>query len=421
MAIGTGYADLMWIWMLLACTETPAPPASPPPPAAPPPTGTAKHALLVVVDTLRADALARANTPNIDALAARGDQVERAWSAGTWTVPSVVSLLTGMPVRQHGWDLPTGRIGSYPPLPEAPTIATVLREQGFETAGFYANPYLAEQLGFDRGFDLWQRSVDKAIPDRFAKHVEETWGDGQRHFAYVHFIGPHSPLKPSEEARARWEVAPEWLDEKRGLGIGAAKRDQEPGVREAYAAAYHAVIEDTDVRVGAVVAALGAHRDDTVIVLVSDHGEMLGEHDKVGHGTMLYEPLTRVPFIADRGTLPDTLGIASAPAVLSAHLGVAHAWPTAADAALPLVAQREGRLALSPDGVHKGTWEDETLTVYNLSTDPGELTPVAAPPPAVSEARAAWEARVPPGSVAMESVSLHPETIEALKAMGYLE
>lgn len=388
-------------------------------PASPSP-AVARHALLLVVDTLRADALAAAETPHLDAIAARGDAVERAWSSSTWTVPSVVSVLTGMPVRQHGWNLPTGRIGSYPPLPSAPTLATVLQGAGFGTFGVYANPYLAEQLGFDRGFETWRRASDQSIPKIFASHVEEQWGDGRRHFAYVHLIGPHSPLKPSAAAAARWGVDPTWLSDSRGLGIGSAKRNREAGVREAYRAAYHAVIEDTDARVGALMAALGAHRDETVVVVVSDHGEMLGEHNKVGHGTMVYEPLTHVPFLVDRGSLPQTLGIASAPAVLTARLGVAHAWPTAADAALPLVSQREGMLALSVDGKRKGIWEEGSFLTYDLEGDPAELRPLG-PDQGLESARAMWEDAVAPGGALADEVTLHQDTIEELRAMGYLE
>ena len=78
----------------------------------------------------------------------------------------------------------------------------------------------------------------------------------------------------------------------------------EEGVREAYASAYRAVIEDTDLLVGDIVAALGEHRDETLIILTSDHGELLGEHNRVGHGTWLYEGLTNVPLIIDRGEAP---------------------------------------------------------------------------------------------------------------------
>lgn len=410
--------------------ERTAPVPAPAPLPSPPVGGVvARHAVLIVIDTLRADALAAARTPAIDALAAGGDRVERAWSAGTWTVPSVISLLTGMSVRAHGWDLGTGKMGRYPPLPRAPRLAGVLRAAGFGTFGAYSNPYLAEDLGFDEGFDTWMRTSDKALPGRFQAHVAAEWGDGRRHFAYLHLLGPHSPLTPSAEAAARWGVEPQWLTTRLGLEIGAAKRNQEPGVRAAYAAAYHAVIEDTDARIAEVVAALGVHRDETLIVLTSDHGELLGEHDKVGHGTLLWEPLTHVPLLVDRGALPDTMGIAAVPDLITTALGVAHAWPTrvpAATGSQPLVSQREGHLAISPDGRQKGIWMAGALSVYDLEADPGEQSPLQTSAPAgaaLTAARAAWEAETPPGRIDAESgaVSLHPDAIAELKALGYLE
>jgi hypothetical protein len=382
---------------------------------APPP----RNVLVILIDTLRADALAEAETPNIDALAAGGDAVGHAWSAGTWTVPSVVSIFTGMSVRQHGWDLPTGRLGHYPKLPPVPTLASVLHDAGYGTFGLYSNPYLAEELGFDHGFDTWRRSSDTVMAKRLREDVA-TWGDDRGHFAYLHLLGPHSPLRPSPEARQRWSVDPSWIDEKKGFGIGAAKRGKEEGVREAYAAAYHAVIEDTDVLVGDILAALGEHREDTLVLLTSDHGELLGEHDRVGHGTWLYEGLTSVPMIIDRGALPETLGIASIPAIVTDALSVEHTWATAADAALPLIAQREGNVALSADGQHKGVWMDDALSVYDLTAEPLESTPLADDHGLPAE-RDAWSASVPPGALSEDGVTLHPDTVAELKALGYFE
>jgi hypothetical protein len=409
--------------LLMACTGTESPTTTTdepaPTPAPKPPVRAPKHALVILIDTLRADALAEATTPNIDAIAAKGDAVAHAWSAGTWTVPSVVSIFTGMPVRQHGWDLPTGRLGHYPKLPVVPTLASVLHDAGYGTFGLYSNPYLAEELGFDRGFDTWRRSSDTAMAKRLAEEVGG-WDDGRGHFAYVHLLGPHSPLRPSPEAQERWSVSSTWIDEKKGFGIGAAKRGKEEGVREAYAAAYRAVIEDTDILVGDIITALGAQREDTLVLLTSDHGELLGEHSRVGHGTWLYQGLTHVPLMVDRGTLPETLGIASVPALVTGALGVEHPWATAADAALPLTAQREGNVALSPDGQHKGVWTDGSLAVYDLTALPLEDTSLT-DNHGLPEARTAWEAGVPAGTLSEDGVTLHPDTIAELKALGYLE
>ncbi|MCB9744788.1 MAG: sulfatase [Alphaproteobacteria bacterium] len=445
-------------WLVLACTGAPpdAPPEDPeaielseePPAAVPthpapaaaaaearlPPFGPLpqdppQNALILLIDTLRDDALSAARTPNIDSLAAAGQRLTRAWSAGTWTVPSVISLLTGMPVRQHGWDLPTGRLGKYPQLPLTPTLPEVLREAGFTTAGLYTNPYLAEELGFHRGFDTWRRVSDKIMAKEFAKVVLNDWDQPGRHFAYLHLLGPHSPLKPSEAARARWEVEARWFaDERFGMDIGVAKRNQEDGAREAYRRGYHAVVEDTDAIIGGILDALGEHRADTLIVLTSDHGELLGEHDVVGHGYWVWEGLTHVPLIVENGpALPDTLGIASIAGVVTHGLGLDVKWPTVEHGwvqGVPLASQREGKLSLSPDGRLKGVWHDkekpEDVVVIDLSEDPQEARPLPRQAE-MNTLRAQWEALVPAGAVGEAEVALPEKTREELEALGYLE
>lgn len=392
-----------------------------------------RHALVIVIDTTRADLLAEAHTPQLDALSMAGASVARSWSAGTWTVPSVISLWTGAPVRAHGWDESTGKMGRYPPVPDRPTLPQVLSQAGFGTHGLYANPYLAEDLGFDRGFDTWKRSGDARIPAQLAAHVDGAWGDGARHFAYVHLIGPHSPLKPSPAAASRWEVPPAYLDDPRGLLIGAAKRDRQGDVRRAYGRAYRAVLEDTDARIGAVLAALGPHRADTLVVVTSDHGELLGEHDRVGHGRHVWEALTWVPLFADHPGIPgdeERLPVAASNAavadLVTRTLQVDHTWPVSITAPLPLVSQREGRLALSPDGREKALWDrdlGQTPLVFELSTDPGEVAPLAEPAriERLTAARVSFEADHPePPPTLAAPVQLDPADLEQLRALGYL-
>lgn len=428
----------------LACTggeEASPEPAAPEAPPAPSLDGPdelalmadqpAKHVLLVLVDTLRADRQERAQTPVLDELARRGARVPRAWSAGTWTVPSVVSLFTGMSVRQHGYDESTGQLGRYPRLPAVPFLAEHLAAQGFATTGLYANPYLAEDLGFDRGFESWRRSADKAMPKQVARLVEEQWSSGERQFLYLHLLGPHSDLKPSEAARERHGLEAEWFDDRGGIGIGKAKRDRPQGARAVYSRAYDAVIEDTDARLGEILAALGPHREDTLVLVTSDHGELLGEHKLCGHGYWLWEPLTHVPLIVDHphleGTeesLPHTLGIASVPALLDLGLGLEPGpWPVAADAALPLVAQRQGKVALSPDGRFKGIWHSPNsskVEVYDLRNDPEEAAPLLSDQ-GLPAARSAWEAATPEGPRPGEEVQLDAKTRSELEALGYVD
>lgn len=404
----------MFAWVWLACaTDGPGAGGSPPPEPA-------RHALVLIVDTLRRDAVVRADAPAYDALVAAGDEVPHAWSAGTWTVPSVISMFSGRSVREHGWDEPPARLGRYPRLPDVPLLAEVLAEAGFATAGVYANPYLAEQIGFDRGFDTWTRLPDAAIPGR-VRELVAGWDDGRRHFLYVHLLGPHSTLKPSAAAAARWRVPAEFLTDPRGLDVGAVKRARRPGIRDAYFAAYHAVVEDTDARVAEIVAALGPHADDTAIVFTSDHGELIGEHDAAGHGREVWQELTHVPLVAVRaGALPDTLGTASVADLVTTAVGVDHDWPVRRDHALPLVSQREGRLALSPDGRLKGVWRGEGVAVYDLAADPGEATPLPDRAATLDAARAAWEATTPAGRAGAATAELPAATRRELEALGYV-
>jgi arylsulfatase A-like enzyme len=410
-------AVLIW-----ACTADLPP--EPPPPARIPP----RNAVVIVIDTLRADTLAAADTPRLDALAAGGWQAKSAWSAGTWTVPSVISLFTGMSVRQHGFDLPSARIGKYPPVPRLPALAGVLQDAGFQTLGLYSNGYLAEELGFDRGFDTWRRTADRAMPKQWRKHLHEVWdADGAPpQFAYLHLLGPHSPLRPSEAKRAKYGVPPEWFDERMGFEIGVAKRNRKEGARIQYAAAYQAVIEDTDARVGELLDALGEHIHNTLVVVTSDHGELLGEHNVVGHGTRVWQGLTSIPYLAGPASAlpavmpnPCTSNATLADLVTDA-LGLEHAWPIQVADAPPVVSQREGRIAFTVDCQLKGIRVDDNWTAYDLVADPLEGNPLPDASVVVA-AYESWAATIPAGTPSLEGVSLHPDTLEQLKLLGYLE
>jgi arylsulfatase A-like enzyme len=406
----------MLLFLLVACGSEPVIQAPPSP-------SNSDNLLVILIDTLRADALAAAETPVIDELAQNGSSVRHAWSAGTWTAPSVFSLLTGLSVREHGWDEPSARIGHYPQLANLPNLPTVLQNAGFHTAGFFANPYLDENLGMERGFDTWQRTADTQAPKTFSQHLAKHADHNERHFTYIHLLGPHSPLRPSEEARIRWEVEPEWFDKKNGFRIGAAKRNQTDGVREAYRKAYHAVIEDTDSRIGEILKALGPARDNTWIILTSDHGEMLGEQNRVGHGRELYQGLTHVPFILAPPTgraplqLPEALNNAVLPAVATEVLNVPSEWAEKLSAPLPLVSQREGFLALSPDGQTKAIW-DKKERQYNLHKDSKENNPLPIKAE-LQEARDQWMSATPQGAPGERIETIDKAAQEALKALGY--
>jgi hypothetical protein len=423
-------------WLLplvfaLHCDATPSAPNVGPVDAEPPAKAAYPAvAVVIVIDTLRADSLRESFTPRIDALAGRGSTAELAWSSSTWTAPSVMSLFTGMPLREHGWDFPfPNRMDkaaqSYPPMVDTPVLAQVLGDAGFQTQGFFANPFLKHELGFGRGFDEWTFARDEQIPRRVRRAVK-AWEPGERHLLYVHLFGPHMPLHPDQEHAARWGVEEHRKGRKGGYAFKGFD-GSDPEAEDHYRRAYNAVIEQTDTVVGRVLRALGRHRKDAVIVLTSDHGELLGEHGRWGHGQWLWEPVTQVPFLAvGAGELPRALSTASLPAIVTRAVGVSHTWPTAADASFPLVAQREGKLALTTDGRYKGLWDTVSLpapgfAIYDLDADPSETVPLPSAPSDPVAARAVWETRTPSRTLEALDGGMNAETIDMLDELGYLD
>ena len=409
---------LLLACLLGACSAGPEPaPAAPSPPP--------RHLVLIVVDTLRADVINELNPPVWRSLVDAGGQVPRAWSPGTWTLPSVIGLFTGMSVRRHGWDLPTGQLGRYPKLPEAPLLAGVLREQGFLTTGLYANPYLTEDLDLADGFETWRKVPDRSMVRELKAELADGWLPGERHFLYLHLNGPHSPIKPSDELREKYQLSPELFTPRSGFEVGAAQRDSPPGAAEAYPRGYRAAVEEADALVGDLLGLLAPYRQDTLVILTSDHGEMLGDHGFFAHGTWVWETLTHVPLAVDGPgvdpPLPATMGVSEIAQLATTRLGLEHRWPDQMMPAEPLVAQREGKVAMLLEGRWKGIWDTEGAPpmVFDLQADPGELQPLA-DDHGLGEAHRRWLEDVPAGAIGADEVELNAETILELQALGYL-
>ncbi len=388
----------------------------------------AKHAVVIVIDTLRADRAAKADTPNLDAMSAESVTWKRAWTTSTWTVPSVISLFTGTFVRTHGWDRPTGELDKAPSIsPLRPTIAETLKAEGFETYGYFANAYLAKELGFDRGYDRWQKTNDAQMA-KWVRQTLETSDPTTRKFFYLHLLGPHSGLNPSPEKRAKYDLESRWFDaHPQGLLIGRAKRDREPGVRAAYSTAYDAAIEDTDQNLGQLLEALEPIREHAAIIITSDHGEELGERGVFGHGWSVAETLTHVPMLASiPGVAPhqrETGTLAELTDLVTDSLGLEVNWPVQHPWTGPLVSERHGKSALLAEGRWKGEWNAERLTVYDLANDlvNGIESSDAQKAERIIQLRTVWQALVPEGRALQATERLEDETIQQIKALGYAD
>ena len=390
---------------------------------------TRQDVVLIVIDTLRGDAMERARTPVLDQLAEEG-QKSLAWAPGTWTAPSTLSLMTGSHLRDHGWDLPfPDKLGPgevYPSLDDRTMLAEVMKAAGYKTAGVYANPLLSRELGWERGFDIWRRTTDVKMPRRLKKVLSRVEPD-EPLFLYVHYLGPHQPLRPSKKAGDYWGADWHFLSRyRKGLRRKFIKNGSQHG-KDQYYRLYHAEVEDSDRRLNKLWKVLGPRFEDALIVVTSDHGEMLGEHDVFGHGSHVWDPLTRVPLIA-RGTdvpMPELMSTTGVADLITRSVGIDMEWPEQVETAWPLVSQREGMMAVTGDGEHRGVWRDagsRSVEVFDLSVDPGETTPLVgvAPRATAQMLRAHFESGHERRQIAPEQGEMDDETRKLLEELGYM-
>ncbi len=244
------------------------------------------NVLLITLDTTRADRLgaygyAGVQTPVINRLAAEGVLFERAITAAPLTLPAHTSIMTGLYPPRHG----VRDNGGFFVRDETVTLAERLREQGYRTGAFVGAYVLDSRWGLNQGFDTYHDEFDLAKFDtpslatveRPANEVADhalAWLEkgppATPFFAWVHFFDPHSPYRAPEPYGRLYAQQP-----------------------------YLGEIAFTDSQIGRLVTFLEQQQllENTVVVVVGDHGESLGEHGEGTHGFFLYDATTRVPLI----------------------------------------------------------------------------------------------------------------------------
>jgi arylsulfatase A-like enzyme len=279
--------------------------------------------LVIAIDTLRADALGSYGgeggwTPAIDRLSLRSVRFADLTAPAPWTLPSFATLLTGLQPQTHG----AGRnLTGSSFLRDAPitpldrrvkTLAGVLANAGFHTAGLYVNPFLGPAFGLHRSFDEYRgfEATQRAEPviDGAIEVLERV--RDRRFFLFVHLFDPHTPYRPTEpfcrEVARRLEPSADAAWPCRA--VRNPQREEIPPARRAWARAlYQAEVAYTDRQVGHLLASLGelGLDDRTAVLLVSDHGEEFWEHqeqeERYGyhfpgdHGHSHYRELLHVP------------------------------------------------------------------------------------------------------------------------------
>jgi len=251
------------------------------------------NVLLITIDTTRADHLScyapgHARTPHLDALAARGVLFTHATAQVPLTLPSHACIMTGAYPTVHG----LRDMGGFVLDKSHPTMASLARAAGFQTAAFVGSRAVARQFGLAHGFDAYDddmgpQTEEGKLPGIFAERRAGVVTDHaldwlkrnaqRRFFLWAHYYDPHAPYDPPEPYRRQYAKS-----------------------------LYDGEIAYMDEQVGRLLDGLDqlAHTSRTLIIVVGDHGESLGEHGEATHGIFLYDATLHVPLIVAGPDVP---------------------------------------------------------------------------------------------------------------------
>ena len=394
------------------------------------------NVVVITIDTLRADHLGcygykQIRTPNIDALAAESARFERAYTPVPVTLPAHSAIFTGTyPTLSGMHDFSGNKLS-----PTQPTLASVLKRQGYVTGAVIGSAVLDSRFGLNQGFDFYYDHFDFSRlqesnleemerPGNVVADVALDWlgkNHASKFYLWMHLYDPHYPYRPPAPYNEQYKDRP-----------------------------YDGEIAFADAQVGRLISFLKAKGlyGNTLIVLSGDHGESLGEHGEKTHGFFIYNATLHVPVIVH---LPGTTAAKAVPEPVS----LTDLMPTVLQALnIEVPAQVQGRSLLTLLTAKKEedarslyaetflprlhfNWSElrslETEKyqfieapkpeLYDLATDPGETHNLYADKKAVSgELQARLSALVRQYSADQElaeKTGLDPALMERLKSLGY--
>jgi len=273
------------------------------------------NVILITIDALRADHLScygykRNTSPNIDKLAKEGVLFTQAIAQSSYTPPSMATILTSAMPNKHSL-----RTWGDSLNPELPTIASVLKSEGYQTIFLGANPNFSTGLhGFTNGFDIFDDKEADAVrlTNKALKFIKEY--ANKPFFLWIHYMNVHSPYIPlapydklyiNDKLYSQQKKLPIVKDifggyGYRGIPESLAKQKGGIGNPDYYIAQYDGAINTVDTEIEVILKMLKQYRIDrkTLIIITADHGEMMGERSYYFcHAFFLYEPLLKIPLI----------------------------------------------------------------------------------------------------------------------------
>lgn len=447
------------------------------------------NVVIFLIDTLRADRLGvygydrRPTSPRIDTLARESVVFEQACAPSPWTLPTVVSLVTSTFPCEHGTlDNRQQLSRSLEPLAER------FQRLGYTTLGSYANPFAGPDYGLDRGYDVL-RSARKTDGKQVGRLLDEQ--PDRPFFLYIHNLEPHSPLvfAPAHTdgfrdvpRLTRNKIRTHYTLYRRATRVDFAE-DRPLGTtdntsrQDRYMAALTSMLDDynelydasvrlADERVSLVIDELKRRGlwDNTLFIVLSDHGEEMNEHGGWLHDQSVYEELVHVPLVvrfpsgqyAGRklhtvvslvDVLPTIFDFLETPEAARGARGrslmpLIRGDESAADEFIvpamrwntkkyyrPWKESRGDINVVVRRGKWKGIWnvEPKTLELYNLTGDPGERHDISAATPKLAADMLlfaqAWFEECGTNAVEPPAKNADPdeETLQKLRSLGYID
>lgn len=406
---------------------------------------------------------ARNTTPVIDALSDKGCFFNKATSTSSWTAPAMASLFTSLMPSQHNIKhgvCKSGNIYGQEILDSSHiTLAEVLKENGLMTLGISSNPHLTPELGFAQGFDHFlvckfnnAEEITKTAIEFMAQYA-----NGKPFFLWVHYFDPHWPYSKREP----WihTYAPDYQDElKQFYDTNLPKVRTAAGIEkgskilQSLVALYDSEINYVDHSVGKLLDAIQG-TGNTMIVLVSDHGEGFLEHNTLDHGYQLYEESVRVPLIIRcpaikpaKKSFDTPCSIIDIPLTILDWLDIKERHhfqgrsllsvikgkiPDDSEGSNPAVISELNRFGKNLISLRMGKWKYITdrkyqkEELYDLTADPYEITNVIEKEPLqhaeMKNRLSNWFVATGKPKSKVKRAKVDQESLEKLRSLGYLE
>ena len=414
-----------------------------------------KNLLVLLLDAARSDhfgchGYSRRTTPNSDGEAEKSIRFGSARSEASYTLASTGTLLTGLPPDVHGVVAK-----EYSSLsPDTTTLAELFRDRGYYTAAVSGNPNVSRTFGYHKGFQEFIQLFDHK-PVAMAEEFIPLFGRlldkrGERPFYfYLHIREPHDPTIMPAPFLGRFqdrftEKGPELLQVSNWFHDSHLKARHD---MDLLARLYDENLLYGDWALGEILKILEERglAEDTLVVILSDHGEAIGEHDLIGHGHVLYREGLGIPLILRLpGQEPRVLDhpvITSDLAVTLAHfysLPYPYYSLTQGRSLFESRARRTIHRSILTHGypdyaviqwpyklmINLPVTGVESLRLFNLAQDPRERTDLSQQLPLVKKSLLhflrAYLETIPARREHSRKKGLSPAEIESLKSLGYL-